>query len=114
MLPANRRVNTEAFSMIMKKGAFFQSELIYLVLLDKKDGKPSSFSVVVPNKVKKTSVGRHLIKRRISTILEKLLFGVAKGYSGVFFVKKDISLSPLPKIKEELINLLKKAKILNM
>jgi ribonuclease P protein component len=113
MLPTKRRVKKESFAKIMKDGVFLHAPNLYLRFLDRKDESPSLFGFVVPNKVKKTSVGRHLIKRRLTVIVEKLLLDIKDGFSGILFVKKDITPLPVPEIEKEIIDLLKKAKILS-
>jgi len=113
MLPTKRRVKKESFAKIMKDGVFLHAPNLYLRFLDRKDESPSLFGFVVPNKVKKTSVGRHLIKRRLTTIVEKLLLEIKDGFSGILFVKKDITPLPTLDIEKEITDLLKKAKILS-
>jgi len=113
MLPIKRRVKKESFAKIMKDGVFLHAPNLYLRFLDKKDNSPSLFGFVVPNKVKKTSVGRHLIKRKLTAMIEKVLIGAKPGPSCLFFVKKDITLLSNQEIEKEIIDLLKKAKILS-
>ena len=96
----------------MKEGLFFHATNFYLRILDRKDGLPSLFAFVVPNKVKKTSVGRHLIKRGMSSMVEKLLITIKPGFSVIFLAKKDISTLPYIDIEKEIIELLEKARIL--
>jgi ribonuclease P protein component len=112
MLPIKIRVKKESFAKIMKEGVFVHGTNFYLRLLDRKDEKPSLFSFVVPNKVKKTSVGRHLIKRRMSAVVENLLTTLKSGYSVLFFAKKDVSALPYSEIEKEITELLRKAKLL--
>ena len=113
MLPINRRVKKESFEKIMKEGVFFHADNFYLRFLDRKDNLPSVFSFVVPAKVKKTSVGRHLIKRKMTAVVEKALANIVSGFSVVVFAKKDVSVLPYGEIKKEILALLVKAKILN-
>jgi len=112
MLPTKNRVKKEFFAEIMKNGQFFHGENLYLRLLMKKEQKSPTFSFIIPNKVKKTSVGRHLIKRRISAVVEKALSNIKTDSSGLVFVKKDVSRLPYSEITKEVVVLLKKAKIL--
>ena len=106
MLPTNRRVKKEAFPKIMKEGLLLSTENFYARLLDRKDNKSSLFSFVVPAKVKKTSVGRHLIKRRMTAAVEKSLITQKLGFSIIIFAKKDISTLPSSQLKIELGRLL--------
>jgi len=113
MLPTNRRIKKEAFTKIVKGGVFFHVDNFYLVLLDKKDNSPSCFSFIVSNKVKKTSVGRHLLKRRISRVVEKKLPNLKNGLSGLIYAKKGASILLYSEIESEILKLLKKANLLN-
>ena len=100
----------------MKEGIFFGVDRFSLRLLDRKDGQPGRFSLVVPAKIKKTSVGRHLIKRKMTAAIEKNLADVKKGIAGIIFAKKDVSASSYTsytEIETEILELFKKAKILN-
>lgn len=92
----------------MKEGVFMHSANFYLRFLVRKDEKPSLFGFVVPNKVKKTSVGRHLIKRRMSAVVEKLLITLKPGISAIVFAKKDVSKVAFSEIEKELVELLKR------
>jgi ribonuclease P protein component len=113
MLPIKRRIKKESFKKEMKGAAFLHTEDIYLRLLDRKDNLPSLFSFIIPIKIIKTSVGRHLIKRRLSDIIEKTLTRVKPSYSCFIFLKKDISSLPYIKIKQEILELLTQAGVLN-
>ena len=112
MLPINSRVKKALFPQILKAGVFVHSLNFYLRLLDRKDQKPSLFSFVVPNKVIKTSVGRHLLKRKMSASVEKLLTTLKPGFLGIFLAKKDVSALPYGEIEKEIKELVKKAKLL--
>jgi len=112
MLPIKYRVKKDSFTKIMKEGVFVHSPNFYLRFIDKKDQLSSQFSFVVPNKVKKTAMGRHLIKRRLSAVVEKLLTTLKPGFSVVFFVKKDVSQLPYSEVEKEVVELLKKVKLL--
>ena len=113
MLPLKIRLKKDSFMSVMKDGVFIHSDNVYLRLLDRNDNLPSLFAFVVPNKVKKTSVGRHLIKRRLTSAFEKLLSDLKPGFSGIIFAKKDISTLPYSEIEKEVVKLLTKAKTLN-
>jgi ribonuclease P protein component len=113
MLSTNRRIKKDSFNKIIKEGLFLCSNNFNLRLLDRKEDLPTLFAFVVPAKVKKTSVGRHLIKRRISAVVEKLLINLKPSFFVLLFVKKDISSFSSKTINIEIIELFKKAKILN-
>ena len=90
----------------MKKGSFSHGKNFYLVYLNRKDDKGSLFSFVVPAKIKKTAVGRHLIKRKMTAVVEKGLFKAKPGFSVIIFAKKDVSALPYSAIEKELLELL--------
>lgn len=98
----------------MKEGVFVHETNLYLRYLAPAPlelHRASIFSFVVPNKVKKTSVGRHLIKRRLTAAVEKLLITLKPGLSAVIFAKKDISKLPFAEVEKEVMELLRKAKM---
>jgi ribonuclease P protein component len=118
MLPIKSRLNKESFQKVLKEGVFMHSTGFYLKFLG--PASPglrgtniplSMFAFVVPNKVKKTSVGRHLIKRRASAVVEKHLSSLKPGLSIIIFAKKDVSTLPYKEIEVEIMELLKKAKL---
>lgn len=97
----------------MKEGFFVHGSSFYLKYLNNKDNKPPLFSFVVPVKVKKTSVGRHLSKRKMSAVIEKVYSSLKPGFSVVIFNKKDISKMPYFEIEKEILELLKKVEVLD-
>jgi ribonuclease P protein component len=113
MLPIKRRINKDSFTKAMKEGVFVHSTNFYLRLLARKDTKPSLFAFIVPAKIRKTSVGRHLIKRKMSAVIEKTLKDIKEGYSCFIFAKKDVSALPYRNIEAEIMSLLKEVKMLN-
>lgn len=115
MLPLKSRVKKVDFPKIMKEGVFLHGPNFYVRYLDRngstgspQETLPSLFSFVVPNKVKKTSVGRHLIKRRMSAVVEKLLITLKPSISAIIFAKKDVSDVSFNDIKKEIKELLNK------
>lgn len=105
MLPIKRRVKKEFFPEIMKKGLVLSGQHFYLHYLDRKDDKISLFSFVVPSKVKKTSVGRHLVKRKISIVIEKNITKFKPGFSTIIIVKKDPAALIYSQIEKEILDL---------
>lgn len=112
MLLIKIRVKKESFAKIMKEGVFVHGTNFYLRFLADRGALPSLFAFVVPNKVKKTSVGRHLIKRRMTAVVESRLDIIKPGLSVIFFAKKDVSSLPYTDVEKEMVELLKKAKVL--
>jgi ribonuclease P protein component len=117
MLPTNRRVKKEFFSEIIKNGSFLPGNNFYLKFVNR-NGSTSSpqvttFSFVVPAKIVKTSVGRHLIKRKMTAAVEKVLVNLKTGYSVIVFNKKDVTTLTYKDIEREILDLLSKIKVLN-
>lgn len=112
MLPIKRRIKKELFPRIAKEGSFVHGDNFYFRLLENKDEKPSLFAFVVSAKVKNTSVGRHLIKRQLSAVIEGVLETIRGGFYCIVYVKNDVSHLPHQAIKKEIIKLLEKARLL--
>jgi len=113
MLPIKRRLKKEPFTQVMKKGLFEHSSSLYLKYLRSQRENPSLFAFVVPVKVEKTSVGRHLSKRRVTSVVEKLLSQIKPGFLGIIFLKKNIAHLSYLELEDEIRNLLIKLKMLN-
>ncbi len=113
MLPTNRRVKKDFFTKIMKNGVYLYGENFYLRYLDRKDEKPSLFSIVVSSKVQKTSVGRHASKRKISSVIEEGYLKSKPGFSVIIFCKKEVTAIPHKEVKREIFELLSKSGMLN-
>jgi len=112
MLSTKRRVKKASFEKIMKEGVFVNTTCFYLRRLKREDNSPTLFGFVVPVKVKKTSVGRHLIKRKMSAAVEKFLPGIKLGLSIIIFAKNDVSKLPYVEVEKEILELLNKAQTL--
>ncbi len=120
MLPIKRRIKKDSFPKILERGVFVHSTNIYLCLLPKNavisiknEENLSLFGFVVSSKIEKTSVGRHFLKRKLSGSVEEILKSIKSGFYCLFFAKKGMSNLSYSEIKEEVINLLKKAKMLS-
>ena len=113
MLPIKRRIKKESFTEIVKGGVFVHLDSFYLIYLDRKDNLPSRFSFVVSSKVNKTSVGRHLLKRRMTKVVEERLLEVKFGFSCLVYAKKGASSLLYSELKTEILKLLIKSKLLN-
>lgn len=99
------------FEKIFKQGKSFQNNLFSLRLIN---NELASFhlAVVVSNKISKKAVVRNRLRRQAKEILRKELFGNAKGFDLIFIAKGELAGSEFPKIKDAIINLLNKAKII--
>ena len=73
----------------IKTGTSILGDFLY-TKMSRKDGEKFGFAIVVSKKNEKTSVGRHLIKRRISSYIEKNLSRINPKFKKtiVFLIKK--------------------------
>jgi ribonuclease P protein component len=69
MLSKKERLETQDFKKVLKEGKTFRFEGLYLKFIPQKDRNISRFSVVVPKKNLKSAVLRHLVKRRIMSLI---------------------------------------------
>ncbi|MCX6717112.1 MAG: ribonuclease P protein component [Candidatus Taylorbacteria bacterium] len=90
MLSRKYRASKDDIEETIKNGFNIQGNFVYAkVSRDKKD--INTFAIIISKKTEKTSVGRHLIKRRISSALEDIVKNNEKDYlkTIVFFYKKS-------------------------
>ncbi|MEI8123765.1 MAG: ribonuclease P protein component [bacterium] len=90
MLSRKYRANKDDIEETIKSGSNIQGNFVYAkVSRSKKD--INTFAIIISKKTEKTSVGRHLIKRRISSALEDNIKDNGKDYlkTIVFFYKKS-------------------------
>ena len=115
MFPRKRRINKTLFPLILKKSVFFQGQGLSLRTSKQSDRlSPPLFAVVVSAKVSSKAVKRNLLKRRVRSALESYLDKVKTGYYLIFYINnselEDINFA---KLKERVLDLIKKAKLLN-
>jgi ribonuclease P protein component len=115
MFPQKRRINKTLFPLILKKSVFFQGQGLSLRTSKQSDRlSPPLFAVVVSAKVSSKAVKRNLLKRRVRSALESYLDKVKTGYYLIFYINnselEDINFA---KLKERVLDLIKKAKLLN-
>jgi ribonuclease P protein component len=112
MLPTVRRVKKQDFPQVMRSNLVFYGKNINLKVFDRKDEKPTKFSFVVSSKIQKSAVKRHIIKRRLSSVIENRVNSYKKGMSLVFLATKDLSEAPYGDISTEIEELSIKTKTL--
>lgn len=108
MLSRKYRATRENIEECIKKGSTIFSNFLY-AKASKNDLTLPSFSIVVSKKVEKSSVGRHLIKRRISDALEVSLPKISPEFKKtlVIFAKNSKTTTPYLEIRKETENILK-------
>jgi ribonuclease P protein component len=109
MLNRKYRATRVDIENTIKTGANIPGTSVY-AKISRSEGKKAGFAIVVSKKTEKTSVGRHLIKRRISGFLEKNLPKIDADFkkTAVFFMK-DVK-SPLfyKQAEKDIKNILEK------
>lgn len=111
MLSKKNKINKELFPYFIKKANKFSSDNMYLKTTCG-FSKNKAFAFVVSLKVSKSAVERNKIKRRAKEITRAVLNSVSDGvYTAVFF-KPTIIEKKYHEMKNEMINLYKKAKII--
>ena len=100
MLNKKYRATRTDIEKTIKNGFVVDSPLFYFKV-SKENTEKISFAIVVSKKVEKTSVGRHLIKRRISGVLEKKIDKIRPDFKKiiVIFAKKTEKIPKYSEIK---------------
>ncbi len=107
MFPIKKRVTKNLFDKILKEGVVFYGSFFTFRYINNTEFR--SYAFVVPKKIAPKAVNRNKLKRRAYDIIRSL---PTKNSSGVFFYKKKgISASYLD-IKNDIIFILKKTKII--
>lgn len=107
MLSRKYRITKEYVEKVIKFGKGPNFDVFYVRKMSN-NLENRRFSVIVSKKIEKTSVGRHLIKRRIWSIIEKIDENeLSKNEDVVIFVKKIFSKDTLLAIKQDLLSALK-------
>jgi ribonuclease P protein component len=90
MLAKKYRATRKDIENTIKTGFMINTDILY-AKVSRKDDEKVGFAIVISKKVEKTSVGRHLIKRRISEAVERNLSKIKADFKKtvVFFAKKQ-------------------------
>ncbi len=111
MISKSQRINRDNFENIMKKGGMINSSLFSLKFL-KNPINTTHFSVVVSKKVAKTAVLRNKIRRRGYSVFGKVAKSLNNPYFIILFVKRGAEKATFTETEVQILEMLKKAKIL--
>lgn len=111
MIPRKNRIDKKLFPEFMKKAKTFSSENMYLKVAYNCP-KDKAFAFVVSLKVSKGAVERNRLKRRARAITRSLFQNIPAGVCAAVFFKPAIMGKKYAEIKDELLSLYKKAKII--
>jgi ribonuclease P protein component len=117
MLPVKYRIKKEFLPLVLKQNKVFPSKYFNLrvhhrLSTEANYGKDSGVAVVIGNKVSPLSVGRHLIKRRIHAVLEKVWLKIVANLDIIIQVKESLDKVAIKDLEKELFELLETAKVL--
>lgn len=112
MLSRKYRATRHNIEESIKTGVSVSGNLLY-AKISRKETKNVGFAVVISKKIEKTSVGRHLIKRRIVSCIEENLSKINPEFKKtvVFFIKKINGTINYKEVKKDVVFILKKAEI---
>lgn len=110
MLPRKNRIDKKLFPEFIKKAKTFSSDNMYLKAVYNRP-KDKAFAFVASLKVSKKATERNKLKRRARAITSPLLQNIPNGICAAVFFKPSIMGKKYGEIKDELLSLYKKAKI---
>ena len=113
MLKKKNKVDKSLFVVVVKRGSGYFSQNASLKVLKTVDSN-CKFGVSVSKKELKKAVDRNLLKRRALSVLKDIepKISATAGFGCVVFLKKGALGLPYQKLQDEMVFLLKKAKIL--
>ena len=109
MLARKYRATRADISDTMKTGEYFFGKVLNAKISRGKSEKPG-FAIVISKKNEKTSVGRHFIKRKISSYIEENLAKISPNFHKtiVFLMKKSEPKINYSDVKKDVLLVLKK------
>lgn len=117
MLPVKYRIRKELLPLVFKQNKVFSSPNFSLRVhnrlgLEPNFSKQARLAVVIPNKTIPLSTKRHLAKRRIHAVLEKIWLTTVNNIDIIVQIKEGASKLDFSDLEKELIGLLRTAKVL--
>jgi ribonuclease P protein component len=112
MLSRKYRATRPNIEDAIKTGTSIPGVIVY-AKVSRRDVEKAGFAIVISKKNEKTSVGRHLIKRKISSYIEENLNKINSNFKKtiVFFIKKIGDKIDYKEVKKDVQNILKKTEI---
>ena len=117
MLPVKYRIKKEFLPLVLKQNKVFSSPNFNLRLHNRFEAEPgfnkqTRLAVIIPNKITPLSTGRHLLKRRIHAVLEKVWPATKNNLDIIVQIKENASKLDFSDLDKEIIDLLRTAKVL--
>lgn len=101
MIEKKHRIDTETLKKVIKTGKNSHSEHFFVKILPN-TLEISRFSVIISKKTSKLSVGRHLLKRQISDIIEKMSYKTRSKADFAIFSKENADGLEYENVKKEI------------
>ena len=112
MLQKNKNKDIVERVLKLGKSYFTDNTQLRCLAMEGKEGiKSPFFAFVISSKTEKLAVNRNLLKRRGRHIVRELVPLSLPNTACVFFFKKGAISLPFDKLKEQIVFLLKKAKL---
>lgn len=113
MLPKASRIRATEFPTLLGSTRSLHGRLLSISYTSPDSTISGKFAVVAPKSVAKLAVDRNKLRRRVYAILREYKNAIVPRASCMVFLKKDSKSAPRQEIKDELVSLLKKARILS-
>jgi len=108
-----RLTKKQDFGRVSRTGKFFGEKFLAIkVVLN--NLPVSRFAFIVSLKVSKKSTERNLVRRRMSECVRLKMPEIALGYDVVFFTRAEIVHKNYREIKQAVMEVLRKAKLINV
>jgi len=112
MLPRKYKLKKDNdFKKVFNKGKHYQKDFIKIKFL-KNDLEINRFGLVIGLKISKKAVQRNKIKRQLEEVIQSELEQMKKGVDIIILVQPEIIEKEYQEIREALIELFKKSKII--
>ena len=112
MLPKNRRLHREAdITRVLNKGRRVFGKFTTLRFLASPNNLPTRIGFIVSKKVHNKPIKRNLIKRRLRVIVAGILPNLLPNIDVLFSAKSQAVGATFIQLREESLELLKKARI---
>jgi ribonuclease P protein component len=112
MLPKRHRLDRELFDSVNQNGRSFHSPF-FSARIDRITAEERRFSFVISKKVVKTSVERHLLRRRGYAAVREVFPGIRPGFAVIFFLKKEAVSADYQAFRQAIEDTLKNARLMH-
>jgi len=89
MLSKSRRLTADDFKQFPRNAETVHTPVFVMRVAPDAPESYTRFGVVISQKVARTAVARHRLKRRVHGMLESVIHDVADGYAVVFYMKQE-------------------------